>query len=632
MHLLKSFATRNNLYSFEYRVFSAAVQRQAKNSDQTNHIYRELSNTPDTVLVPKLFLLAREKLISLMLTGSEIHTIQLPEAFMLPLRAEYQRMEENPDVPFPDDQIFKMTIPPEWVQIISIDTDLDSLLLDNRERPVLFYRLYFPDGLKPVLLPSASIGDKLLEYAVLKIRNYLRKGSNKDYIQQRLMSAFSSKETLLRDAMTAVLIKPFDSIREMQDGRSDFTYPFWAYLVSSIKKDLAGKGEPTPDDIASWQAAYLMDVYNNHYKGKSQRIHEKETAFHTLEMLLRKAPYVFSMQDITDFRDSQSRPLLGKYNKEELEDWLHEQTVKAEPNHLPPLLVLQSAGGPQLFIMKENLLPYVLRLLNETRGLMRASLIKEWRDLLYNFDSVEAMYEDAAFIKELNRRLPTLMPALLPVLDSGYVPLVFGELEDERSHQPDLELFFGNNRVASINVLLGLERKQLLTDVRILLPVWYTIPILSWFFRLFASAGRKRQDKKTEKRKQKSRAVSSGSGSEDKPQGGSRAMEFSMAARAAEKKLLPSEYNLDQYLQHLTSRWNTLLDPSAKANLSEDINALVRDYMRGILRNMRASAFTPERISTLASNLADRPNLLQIRNHAALEEYIKMYMIKMLKR
>ena len=59
---------------------------------------------------------------------------------------------------------------------------------------------------------------------------------------------------------------------------------------------------------------------------------------------------------------------------------------------------------------------------------------------------------------------------------------------------------------------------------------------------------------------------------------------------------------------------------------------LVRDYLRTTLRSMRPSAFTPDRVEMMAANLADRPNLLKIRNHQALEEYIRLYMVKMLKR
>jgi len=109
-------------------------------------------------------------------------------------------------------------------------------------------------------------------------------------------------------------------------------------------------------------------------------------------------------------------------------------------------------------------------------------------------------------------------------------------------------------------------------------------------------------------------------------------MEFSQMARAAEKAMLPAGRTLDEQLRALAARWNTLLDPVAKANLTEDINSLVRDYLRTTLRSMRPSAFTPDRIEMMAANLADRPNLLKIRNHQSLEEYIRLYMVKMLKR
>lgn len=103
-------------------------------------------------------------------------------------------------------------------------------------------------------------------------------------------------------------------------------------------------------------------------------------------------------------------------------------------------------------------------------------------------------------------------------------------------------------------------------------------------------------------------------------------------ARAAEKRLLPQGQSLEDRMISLNGRWNTMLDVQAKANLTEDIHSLVRDFVRNALRTMRPSSFTLERIETMAANIADRPNLLKIRNHQALEEYIKLYIIKLLKR
>jgi hypothetical protein len=136
------------------------------------------------------------------------------------------------------------------------------------------------------------------------------------------------------------------------------------------------------------------------------------------------------------------------------------------------------------------------------------------------------------------------------------------------------------------------------------------------------------------KEKQSLREVSSDEGGKSpvKQASNNRALEFSEAARKAERTLVPQGYKLEEYLQTLIGRWNNLLDPVAKANLTEDINSLIRDYLRGVLRTMKPSGFTADRLEMMSSNLADTPNLLKIRNHKALQEYIKLYMIKMLKR
>ena len=168
-----------------------------------------------------------------------------------------------------------------------------------------------------------------------------------------------------------------------------------------------------------------------------------------------------------------------------------------------------------------------------------------------------------------------------------------------------------------------------MADVKMLLPFWYDIPIISWILRLFLQ-GEKRRAARRRQEASPGR-MENGDAAQGRP-ANARAAEFGQMARAAEARMLPRGQTLDEYLSTLSGRWNTLLDPVAKANLTEDINSLARDYLRTALRSMRPSSFTPERIQNMAAILADRPNLMRIRNHQALEEYIRLYMIKMLKR
>jgi hypothetical protein len=631
--VLRSFAQRNKLSVIDFRVFTAAVQRQAKNYDQANAFYRDLALHPETILVPRLFQLAREKSLSLMSTGNQIDRIYLPEAFTEPVLAEYRRIEENPEIPFPDEDALKISVPGEWIQPVSIETDLPALIDFEGDRPALIYKLTFPEGLKHMLVLAVSVGDKLLEYAVLKLRHYLRKGANKDYIQQRMMGAFGGKEMLLKDTLTTVLIKPFEAIQEMRQGKSDFTYPFWAYLSSAIKKDLSGKGDPTPDDVAAFQSAFIVDVYNNYFKGKTQRQQEREDAFKALGVALRKAPYLFTIQEIIDFRDGQGRPLLGKYTREELEEWIHDETTNAPEGVLPELLVLNTGQGRTQLIAKDRFLQYVVKGLHDARSAIKPHMVREWRGILYDFGTTDAMESDDAFRAELSERLAANSPVLAAALGSGYCPAIYAESRGSKDIPADLDRYFGGGRLAPLDTLLNLERKSLLTDVRMLLPFWYTVPVLSWFIGIFKRSSKRKADQ----RKAVKKAINGGleesaKGASPAGQASNRAAEFSQMAKKAERRFLPEGYSADEYLQLLESRWNNILDLRAKANLREDVNSLVRDYLRGILRSMKPAGFTPERVEMMAANLADTSNLLKIRNHAALEEYIRLYMVKLLKR
>ena len=620
LQLLKSYAQKNHTYDIGYRNFAITLSKQFRAADQTVPLYRDLVLNPDVVLVPKLMQLAQKREIALLLSGNEIDTIRLPESCVNSLIAEYTRIEESPEIPFPDEDTLKLSIPPEWILTIGIDDEFKRVLDVEANNTIPICRISFPEGIKSMIIPVEILKTKLLEFAILKIRHYLRKGANKDYIQQRLLGAFPTKDMMVRDSMTGILIKPYDLISEIQNAKSDFTFPFVAYLNNSIRKDIMSKGELTPDDIAVLQASYILDLFTNYHKSKAQRYFDRENAFKTLDLLLGKTPYAYSIDDICDFRDSQSRPLLGKYTREELEDWLKEKTQAKDEKHLPQILIL-TVKGQQLFIKLEFFLPYMVNLINSVRPGVRSKIIQEWQNLMYQFEKIPAMLSDENFNTYLSYKIDEINPALSQALASGFAPLVYQEIYGSRGEKNNLFPLFGNLKQAPLNVLLHLDRQQLLTDVKILLPIWYTIPLLSWFYKLIKKLGKKKPKQAQTKRQEQPGA---------KPES-NRALEFSQIAGKLEKDIVPQNYTMDQYMMLLIDKWNTLINPEAKRNLVEDINSLVRDYLRKTLRSMKPSSLTLERIDSMANNLLRVPALMQIKNHGALREYIKTYFLKLLK-
>ncbi len=492
-----------------------------------------------------------------------------------------------------------------------------------------------PDGVRPLVVPSAFVPDKLLEYAVLKLRQYLRKGANKDYMYNKLINAFPGKEGQLKDALGAVLTKPFEAVKGIVSSDSDFTFPFWAYFVSAVKKDLDKKKDKTPEDWSCYQSAVLVEFYVNHYKGKAQRIQDLEATIKSIDLCIRKPPYHFTFDEILGFRDARGVPVLNKFSKEELESRIKEKSTKAEDGALPELLLV-STSGRRAYIAKSKVLLLAVRLISEARSEIRSKMIDQWKRLLEDFRTSPAMENDGAFLAELVSQVESRFPLLEALIRDRLLPLVRDEVSSRGELPPDVDRLFYNDNLVPLDELLLLARKPLLVDAKMLLPFWYSVPIITTIARLMHRLSKGR-DKKAAARAQAVTEAREGVRIKKTPEGQrrlstpkERRAKLEAAATKVAKELLPLGYGLDDYLRELEERWNTLISPEAKKNLTYDVDSLARDYLRGVMRNMGGSSFTTERVKNLGSSLADSPTLLKIKNHQALELYLQLYMVKIL--
>jgi len=109
-----------------------------------------------------------------------------------------------------------------------------------------------------------------------------------------------------------------------------------------------------------------------------------------------------------------------------------------------------------------------------------------------------------------------------------------------------------------------------------------------------------------------------------------RRKELASAAKKAQGRLLPSGYTVDRYLGETQDRWNRLINPDAKKNLTEDVNSLIRDYLRRTIRSLRSAPFTEERIAALADTLVETPILQKLPAKESLRIYIQLYITKLL--
>jgi len=123
------------------------------------------------------------------------------------------------------------------------------------------------------------------------------------------------------------------------------------------------------------------------------------------------------------------------------------------------------------------------------------------------------------------------------------------------------------------------------------------VPILSWLAALlFRKPKKKNQQKSTIAEK----SAPDKEDNNDKHQT-SKKKELKNAAEEIEKKLVPEGSSLEEELKTNLHGWNKMLNKQSREHLTEDVNSLIRDYMRKVLRTIRSSNFTAERIGALSN-------------------------------
>ena len=111
----------------------------------------------------------------------------------------------------------------------------------------------------------------------------------------------------------------------------------------------------------------------------------------------------------------------------------------------------------------------------------------------------------------------------------------------------------------------------------------------------------------------------------------SRKVALRESARKLEEELVPSSSTLDRELQSYERTWNKLIGKTTHNNLTEDVNSLIRDYLRKVLRHIKSEGFNRERIENLADTLVKTPALQKIGETDAMLMYIQLYIVKLVK-
>ena len=626
--LLRLYTSKQNSPTVIIQDFCDYLQKYARHYMQdAPELVMYLDDTLNTVQKEIDILEVAGKVI-ISLDAKNRKSVFVPQYFIDRMIQRFRDIDERPEVPFPLSTELPQGFPGSFLKPVYITTDFAALVESGERTNAFLNQLIFPDETPPIVYPASISPEKLLDVALAKIRLFLHKDESKDYIQKRMMIANPGKELTIKNQLVQFQTRPSESHRALKHSGEAFL--FFSYLCSFIRQDYAKKNEKTPEEIALIQAVYITEYLNNFYKNKAQQDLQRETALKNLELCFQKPPYYYDMESISRFTDSRGVPLLGQYKNTDLEAFIKERTSESSSNMLPPLLVFKTATGNRYFLLKEKVVPLTVKLCNDGRKVIKDSLTKEWFQCLSNFRHDDAMKSQPDFERKLEGMCKDSAPILHSLLTASFIPLMPLESTGMDSDSPNGFRMFDRGKLLPWSELLMLNRQELLTDTRIMLPFWFTIPILSSIFAFF-NRPRRPKAKKANATTKEIEQDQDTSRKDARAARERRKAELKGAASYIERKLVPEGSTLKNELSATLDLWNRTLDTQIKDNLTEDVNSLVRDYIRRILKTLKASTFDLPRVENLATTLVDTPGLIKIKNRDALLAYVKLYILQLIK-
>ena len=563
-----------------------------------------------------------EKGKCVLITDNKGEHIFLPSYCQMLIKEAYKNIDKLSATPFPSEESLGIKIPKNNVRTISLVSDMKMFFEQSDETPGSdeIILLKFPQDFESAILLGSFVPRKIMEISLLKIRYFLNRHNNKEYVQNKLTIQIPGKEKATKEIIEKITIRPMDCLSEMEMS-ADFPYMFWTYFCSLIKNSIRKKNDLLAEDMSIIQAVCIIEVCCSFYRTAVSKKRDVEIAFKTLDVLMDRSPWNYTLDDITSFTNDRGIPLLDIYSRKELEEYINKAISEKNENDLPAWLVIHGMNNIRWFVKKERYLHICNKMLNEAQPHIRAAIIKRWTKLLADFSSESAIENDADFEKLIENQLKAYNASLLTILYDPKLHMTFEELHKIPGALHQASRIFKDNELLPFSVLLSLRRKDLLYDIKVSFPFWHSIPVIRSILAFF------RKLKKEKKKKKKDTVFSHSEMSLTELEPG----ELSRSARLLESALVPQGKTLDEYLEDLEGRWSRILDPKARKDLILDVQALLKDNIRQAMKVYKLKKINREGLHEMSGFLLRRnSNLSKLKDQDSLRLYMELFMLKLL--
>jgi len=623
--LLKGFAAKGKSPYIDIKEFIVYVEKIAEKKSKQDRDWIDWAINTDGLFQAKIPALVEDGLCILIADSNE-GRIFIPPYCREQIEEAYRDIDKLAAYPFPSEQSLKLNMPDGFARTINLSFDM-GLFFDKSEAspdPAEIILLQFPQSYGSALLMASMIPRKLMEVALLMIRNFLHSRNNKDYVQNKLANQMQGREKVLRDLTDRIMVRPLDCLDDMERS-ADFPYLFWTCFCPLVKNDIHKKNELLADDIAVLQAVSIIEVCCSFYRSMSAKRREVDAALMTLDAQMDRFPWLFTLEEIVGFTNDRGVPLLDIYSQQDLEEYIKKAISEGKGDTLPRWLVLRDEKrSVRWFVKKERYLSVCSRMLYDTQQRIKETIIKRWTRLMLDYAKEPAMEKDDEFERLLEKQTYTVNPDLLTMLKDSRLMLVYEEMSREQGTAFQSSLLFKDGRLLPFGALYALSRRELLYDVKLKLPFWFSIPFIVAIIAFFRNLGFK------PKAADQIGENDDGSSAVNEEPDNFRNKDIRRSARLIQAELVPPGKTLDEYLAELEERWLMLLNKKARENLLDDVQALLRDNLRSVRKVYKLKRITLDGLQEMIDILISRnPALKSLNDQESLHLYMELYTLKL---
>ncbi|TVQ23592.1 MAG: hypothetical protein EA383_13650 [Spirochaetaceae bacterium] len=681
--ILHACAKQSSSARLPFRYVREFVTQYAnRRADEQPELSALTDDRAEGTLVESLTAMEKDGLLSLQYSGGSVISVFFPLYFLGLIRDKYKQIENRPSVPFPDDASLESVIPADLVRPVDVTSEYVEWIQKSDEVAPEILRLQFPDKIPSIIVVSESVATELLSMCMQKVRLYLRSTKNASYIHHKLLSHFPTREAALSDAIRQVLTTPHDAVSTIRRP-TDFTYNLWTHMCTSMIKDIRSRNELLEHDSSSAQAAYLIGYYNAYYRGLDQKQREEEFALKVVEKHLEDSRVPFTFRDVITLPDDRGNPISRKLPTDRVAETIEKRIKPGSGDSLAPLLRIRGADQVDYYVPSAHAFAHFLQHREALSDELRRYYIERCSAAFKQDRVLMSMKNDELFQKHILQEVRTRSPYLAGLLKYEILFLLAQSTKGNADYREDLRIIFApeKGRLQPLDVVFELDRNRIIKDAELLLPFYLGTPFLRAITRYVRAlfSGRVRPSDRVEhdvadERDSRSSTTSSGrtstsstigddegidtdeappmsavdtgmksdtsrgtgvsSGPTRPKSAGSKAPNaaYRQQVKDVVQEFIPDPSSIDKVLGDLHEKWNPLIAEPAKSNLREDINSLVRDFLRKMRSGFRSAPPGADRIRKMAQELSDKDSFAQIRRKESLRRYIELYMLKLLGR